>query len=225
MQAKIGKFTLRKVYLLPGLLGLTSIVSAAQFEASYYWDDRTYNSITLQVSARDLGAGFSVWGFTDFHGDQANAARRYDMTRSFSEYRLSNDRLGQWLHVKGLGVQLEFNDATAGNSDASWRTGLTWHIKTGPLWMLWRAFPLQGNANQQASVAWNLRLHDRLHLSGFADANVLSDKTVWVVEPQLNLRLLKPLWLLLEYRYHGFERLNPLLDGEGWALGLRYHLP
>ena len=75
------------------------------------------------------------------------------------------------------------------------------------------------------SIAYFIYLTQRLNLSGFADYNIRKgNDDQWVLEPQLNFRALDNTWLLLEYRYNGFEKDKPNTDGDGWAIGVRYDL-
>ncbi|MET1256402.1 hypothetical protein [Aliikangiella maris] len=214
-----------KCLLLIMLLPLAGQLQAqGNIDISYYWDNRDFNTATLQISKNDIPNGFSFWGFTDLHSAQDNSKQRDDFSRSFSEYRLTNDLLGQWTDIKDLKLQLEYNDATPGNSNHLLRFGVTYQlIQSSQGWLQLRVFPWQSRHHGQLSVAYFYRISDNLNISGFTDYNLNSrSDNEWIYEPQLNYRLLPNFWLLLEYRYNGYEENNPTLDGSGMALGFRY---
>ena len=88
-----------------------------------------------------------------------------------------------------------------------------------------RLFPAQNNKDEQISLGYFYVLNEDLNISGFADYNLRDgNKNQWVVEPQLNYKLSKNIWLALEYRCNGFEEDNPNLDGSGWAMGVKWNL-
>ncbi|WP_444997262.1 hypothetical protein [Aliikangiella sp. IMCC44359] len=212
--------------LLFALLSLpTQLIANNDIQTSYYWDNRDFNTATIQISNNDLGNGFSVWGFTDFHSNQDNSDDRYDLSRTFSEYRLSNNQIAKWTGVDHLGLQLEYNDSTPGNNNHQVRFGITYKQILGQsAWLQLRAFPLQSHNDGQLSLIYFYKISDGFNISGFADYNFNKNgKNQWVYEPQLNYQLSDNVWLLLEYRYNGFENSNPNLDGKGTALGIRYH--
>ena len=213
------------ISLLPLMLN-QPVIASATTSVSYYIDDRDFNSITLQLSAADLPQDFSVWGFTDFLGDQSHHDERKDFTRTFSEYRLSNSKLSKLTGIDGLGLQIEYDDATPNYNNTIWRNGLTYkHKLNGKHWLQLRAMPLQNNKDRQISLIYFASIMPRLNISGFADYNIRhGNGNQWVIEPQLNFRLLNKTWLLLEYRHNGFEQDNINLDGKGWAIGIRYDL-
>lgn len=202
-----------------------------KLKASYYFDSRDYNTLNIEVGG-SLPLGFSVWGFTDFHGDQDNAGSRGELTRTFSEYRLSHGGIGELLNIPGLGVQAEYNDMTPGDNNLG-RFGITYKhavpipelgcIGGKPGWLQLRCFPLETDGDGgQVSLIYFLPIHDRVSIAGFADINFIEGATDrWIVEPQLNVRIHNQFWAILEYRYNGFERANDDLDGEGWAVGMR----
>lgn len=196
-----------------------------QVDVSYYFDSRDFNTWSIFLLNKNLGAGFSFLGFTDFHSDQNKANDRYDVTRTFSEYRLSNNKIADWLNIDGMALQLEYNDITPGSSNNTFRFGLTYQSALSQNhWLQWRLFPVDSRNDHQISLIYFLTFSDKLNLSGFADYNfVKNGKNQWIVEPQLNYKLHSRLWILLEYRYNGFEDNNPYLDGSGTALGIRYH--
>lgn len=200
--------------------------TAATANFSYYQDNRDFNTMALQVAGSDLPHDFSVWGFTDFHSDQATEHKQEDFTRSFSEYRLNNTKLSEWINIAGLGLQLEYNDSTPGNNNTVWRGGLVYKHKFGKqLWTKLRLLPLQSNDDSQISLIFGLNFNPWLSLTGFADYNIRSNKeNLWVIEPQLNIRVSDNTYLLIESRYNGFEKNNATLDGTGLAVGVRYDL-
>lgn len=200
--------------------------SQANVSASYYWDDRHFNTLALQIASNSLPMDLSLWGFSDFHADQNNSHERQDFTKSFSEYRLSSNAPASWTGLKNLGAQIEYNDFTAGNENTLWRAGITYkYTFLDRLWMQLRVLPLQSNEDWQISLIYKLTITERLKLNGFADYNLRQDKgNMWVIEPQLEYKMSANSWLLLEYRLNDFEQDNPALDGYGWALGVRYHL-
>ncbi|MDH5435390.1 MAG: porin family protein [Gammaproteobacteria bacterium] len=195
-------------------------------QMQYYFDDRDFNTLGVVVSANDLPAGFSIWGFTDFHGDQNNANERYDITRSFSEYRLSNNKISDWTKIDNLGLQVEVNETSPGNNNTVWRGGITYKlVSSANNWLQLRLFPMQSNKHNQASLIYFYSITTNVKFSGFADYNIQDgSKNRWVVEPQLSYRLMDKAWLLLEYRYNGFEDAKATLDGSGWAIGISYDL-
>ncbi|MDH5377661.1 MAG: hypothetical protein OEX00_05010 [Gammaproteobacteria bacterium] len=201
----------------------TNVTANSDAQLSYYWDNRDFNTTTLQLSASDLGGGLSFWGFTDFHSDQNNADKRYDNSRTFSEYRLSSNSLGEVSGIDGLALQAEYNDFTTGNNNTTWRGGLTYKQQSGFGWAQLRILPVQSEGQGQISLIYFVKINDWMNFSGFADYNFLDEnQEVLVAEPQFNLQLFKRTWGLIEYRYNGFEAKNPALKGEGWAVGLRH---
>ena len=191
---------------------------------AYYADQREYNTASISVASTRPLLGFSLWGFSDLHGDQHGPAK--NLSRSFSEYRLSHNSLSKL--VPGLGLQAEANFLTPTNTLVS-RYGLTYrHTLPLPLstngWLQWRAFPVESDGDGgQLSLIYFLPLHDRVHLKGFADYNYShGGRASWVIEPELNFKVADGAWVLLEWRYNDFERRSTGLEGEGFALGLRY---
>lgn len=199
------------------------MMAQTQVSTSYYWDNRNFNTAQIALSAKQLGNGFSVWGFTDLHARQ-QTEDRYDLETSFSEYRLSNNRLANWTGIANLDLQLEYNDFTPGNDNSTWRGGFTYRTAWSEgTWTQLRIFPLQSRDMGQISLTYYWSISDKVKLSGFADYNFVDNgSNQWVVEPQFNFRLSKHLWALLEYRYNGFQDENINLDGSGLAAGLRF---
>ncbi len=203
-----------------------AVIAAPKVSVSYYMDNRDYNNVTLAVSKMGMPHGFSIWGFTDFLSDQNDEDNREDFSRTFSEYRFSNDKISEWTGIKGLGLQVEYNDFIPGNKNTTWRGGITYQQKfDNKHWGQVRWHPLQSNQDTQVSAAYFIHLTQRLNLTGFVDYNIRKgNEDQWVLEPQLNFRALENTWLLLEYRYNGFEKDKPNTDGDGWAIGVRYDL-
>ena len=190
---------------------------------SFYFDSRAFSTLAIGVTANKLPLGLQLWGFTDLHGPQNEADHGSDVTRSFSEYRLSHDGIGRLLNVSGFALQVEYNDFTPGRN-AIVRFGLTYkHSLPIPGWLQWRVFPVETDGNGgQLSLIYNFILHDRLRITGFADYNVANGGAkTWVIEPQLIVSLSPPIWGLLEFRYNGFESAAPELRGSGMAGGIQ----
>lgn len=172
--------------------------------------------------------GFSLWGFSDFHGD--HDSNDLGLNRSFSEYRLSHGSAAKLFNTPGFSFQAELNSITGDGNDVV-RAGLTYKHKL-PLpwgkgtkgWLQWRAFPYEtDNDGGQASLIFFLPISPRLQIKGFADYNVMEGaNNRWVVEPELNIQISRRLAALLEFRYNEFEDANPAIHGSGVALGIRY---
>ncbi len=226
-------------WLLP-VLGLAALApgnpvradesSPVQLSGAYYLDSRAFTTAAVGISSNRLPLGFTLWGFTDFHGDHDDDSLA--LTRSFSEYRLSHAGVGRVTGISGLGFQAELN-ALSGSGNDLVRIGFTYRHdlplpwlagggKTG--WLQWRAFPYESDDDGgQASLIFNLPITDRVHVKGFADYNVVdAGDNRWVVEPELNVRISERLWALLEVRYNEYEDANPSVRGSGVAMGLRY---
>ncbi|MFT5450787.1 MAG: hypothetical protein ACI9N9_000267 [Enterobacterales bacterium] len=217
--------TIKYILLLSLVISLTTQSKAAtQLDLSYYFDSRDFNTFALFVQNKDLGQDFSVWGFSDFHGQQNNKSERFQPDRSFSEYRLSNSKLADWTGIDGLGLQVEYNHISPKSKNV-WRGALTYKLPLGArLKMQLRILPIQNIDDEQVSIGYFYSINDKLNISGFADYNVRDDKkNQWVIEPQLNYKLAKDTWLIIEYRYNGFEDDNLNLEGSGWAIGLKWN--
>ncbi len=192
---------------------------------SYYWDNRDFTTLNLLTSTTGLPYDFSIWGFIDLHG--AHESSSTDLSRYFIEYRLNRKIDPDWVGgVDGLGFQAEFNDSEF-LSNNLFRFGLTYRHSLPEIlgrkgWLQWRGFPYETDGSgQQASLIYFLPLHERAWISGFADINFReSQKDVWVIEPQLTYKLDDRFSLLMEYRFNGYEDLNPTVQGEGVALGM-----
>lgn len=190
--------------------------------AVYLFDQRGFNSITLQLASNRLPAGLSLWGFTDFLADQEDPDSRTDIDRSFSEYRLSYNKLG----IKGLGLQAEYNYSRPSRSELG-RLGLTYKkvYKLANRYTVFnqlRLFPLETDGDGgQVSLIYSVKFSDKWLLSGFADYNVRENlSNEWVIEPMLRYYFHKKVAVALEYRFNGFEDANPALDGDGIAIGI-----
>ncbi len=216
-----------------GLLLAAPMATADSFKlsAASYVDSRSYATASVALSYNNLPGDFSVWGFTDFHGDQDSGDLR--LTRYFSEYRLSNSAPSRWLGIDGLSIQGEFNSIS--NGDDVTRFGLAYkheldvpwaHAGDRKAWLQWRLFPYEtDNDGGQASLIFFLPLTKNTHLQGFADYNVRdSAANRWLVEPEWNYRINSRVSALIEYRYNGFEDSNSNLRGSGVSLGLRVSL-
>ena len=192
---------------------------------SYYWDNRDFTTLNLLTSTTGLPYDFSIWGFTDLHG--AHESSSTDLSRYFIEYRLNRKIDPDWVGgLQGLGFQAEFNDSEF-LSNNLFRFGLTYRHALPEFlgrkgWLQWRGFPYETDGSgQQASLIYFLPLHERTWISGFADINLReSQSDVWVIEPQLTYQLDDRFSLLVEYRFNGYEDLNPAAKGEGVALGM-----
>lgn len=200
--------------------------------ALYVLDDRDFNSLAVYVSTLRFPLGISVWGFTEVNATQNDPAHRFDMTRTFSEYRFSHKGLGDMLNVNGLVAQVEYNDITP-QAGQLLRFGVAYrhNLKIpqfgsiGGLngWLQWRAHPYQTNGDGgQASIIYFLPFHNKVFISGWLDLNYSENSTPkWVFGPFLNLKMSERSWVVLRYNHNGIEEANPNLDGTGWALGVR----
>lgn len=200
----------------------TAISQSLDVSASYYADSREYSTLHATLSLKGLPGGFSVWGFTDFHSDQDDKYST-DLSRAFSEYRLSHSGLGRLLSIEGLGTQVEHNHISPGNVDVT-RIGLTYkHAIFDGSWLQWRVFPIETEDDrQQLSLIYALKLSPNFSVSGFVDYNIVEGgENRWVLEPELSYKVSQRLHLLLEYRFNEFEQANSALDGRGIALGFR----
>jgi hypothetical protein len=192
---------------------------------AYYWDNREFTTLNLLTSTTGLPYDFSIWGFIDLHG--AHKSSSTDLSRYFIEYRLNRKIDRDWVGgLDGLGFQTEFNDSESLSNNLL-RFGLTYRHSLPEFlgqkgWLQWRGFPYETDGSgQQASLIYFLPLHERVWISGFADINFgESLKDVWVIEPQLTYKFTDRFSFLVEYRYNGFEDMNPSVQGEGVALGI-----
>ena len=192
---------------------------------AYYWDNREFTTLNLLTSTTGLPYDFSIWGFIDLHG--AHKSSSTDLSRYFIEYRLNRKIDRDWVGgLDGLGFQTEFNDSESLSNNLL-RFGLTYRHSLPEFlgqkgWLQWRGFPYETDGSgQQASLIYFLPLHERVWISGFADINFRESlKDVWVIEPQLTYKFTDRFSFLVEYRYNGFEDMNPSVQGEGVALGI-----
>jgi hypothetical protein len=192
---------------------------------AYYWDNREFTTLNLLTSTTGLPYDFSIWGFIDLHGSHKSSST--DLSRYFIEYRLNRKIDRDWVGgLDGLGFQTEFNDSESLSNNLL-RFGLTYRHSLPEFfgqkgWLQWRGFPYETDGSgQQASLIYFLPLHERFWISGFADINFReSQKDVWVIEPQLTYKFTDRFSFLVEYRYNGFEDINPSVQGEGVALGM-----
>lgn len=203
-------------------------LDAVKLAGAYYLDSRAFSTASIGLSSDRLPGGFSLWGFSDFHGD--HDSNDLGLNRSFSEYRLSHGSAAKLFNTPGFSFQAELNSITGDGNDVV-RAGLTYKHKL-PLpwgkgtkgWLQWRAFPYEtDNDGGQASLIFFLPISPRLQIKGFADYNVMEGaNNRWVVEPELNIQISRRLAALLEFRYNEFEDANPAIHGSGVALGIRY---
>jgi len=220
----------RKVLSSPEMKNpIKGIVKSSSHKTSanlaYYWDNRDFTTLNLLTSTTGLPYDFSIWGFIDLHG--AHKSSSTDLSRYFIEYRLNRKIDRDWVGgLEGLGFQTEFNDSESPSNNLL-RFGLTYRHSLPEFfgqegWLQWRGFPYETDGSgQQASVIYFLPLYERVWISGFADINFReSQKNIWVIEPQLSYKFSERFSLLLEYRYNGFEDINPTVQGEGVALGV-----
>ncbi|HHZ69931.1 MAG TPA: hypothetical protein EYO51_03305 [Methylococcaceae bacterium] len=198
-------------------------------DATYLFDHREYNSLTVSGGFKNLPLGFNAWGFIDILSDQNNESNRFDFTRYFLEYRLRRTLDPEWvMGVKGLGLEVEYNDANGANNNLL-RFGVNYKhdiplIAGQKSWLQWRYFPIQTNqyARSQASVVYRLGLTKRLYIRGFADFNIDEDgKNRWVAEPQLHYEIIDNVNFVLEGRINEYEGANAKLTGTGVAFGLQ----
>jgi hypothetical protein len=178
----------------------------------------------MQTMHKGLPWGLNLWGFTDFNGTQGTRDDHFELTQFFTEYRLRKP-LPKLYKVEGLGVELEYNEAS-GADNGLLRVGLTFkHAVSTPYgtgWLQWRGLPYETDGSgQQLSMIHFFALGERLTLAGFSDFNLNKHgPNRWVAESQLACLIHGQLWLTLEARYNGFQSANPSLDGSGIALGL-----
>ena len=206
---------------------IANIVKNGGAAITYYGDSRDFNTLDILTYA-DLPGGVKFWGFTDIHSDMHKPSARFELTRYFMEYRLSREIPSNWVFgIKGLGVQVEYNDATGPNNSLLNFSPLTYKLelelpweKKG--WVQFRAFPYVTKGDRQAiSFTCFIPITDRLALGGFADWNFIDrapDR--WVAEPQLTYRIYKNISVALEFRYNEFEMASKTLSGWGIASGL-----
>lgn len=197
----------------------------------YIFDDRDFNSLAVYVSTLRFPLGISVWGFTEVNADQDDAVHRFDLTRTFSEFRFSHNGLGDILNVKGLVAQIEYNDSTPFPGPLL-RFGVAYrhNLKIPQLgsvgglngWLQWRAHPYQtGGSGGQASLIYFLPFHKKAFINGWLDLNYSENfRRKWVFGPFLNLKIGERSWVVFRYNYNGIEDAIGL-DGTGWGLGLR----
>ncbi len=198
-------------------------------DATYLFDHREYNTLTISGGFKNLPLGFNAWGFVDIHSEQNNESNRFDFTRYFLEYRLRRTLDPEWvMGIQGLGLEVEYNDSNGANNNLL-RFGIYYKhdipLITGQKsWVQWRYFPIQTNRNakSQASMVYRIGLTDRFYVSGFADFNIDENgKNRWVAEPQLNYEIIDNVNFVLEGRINEYEEANPNLTSTGVALGLK----
>ena len=199
----------------------------------YYFDSRDFNTINLTVLVPKLPYRFHLFGYTNLHGRQGRGGQRFDVRETFSEYRLSNYTLGDQLGVDGLHFFAEANYRSPGRPSIGRAgvgvkrkvEGFALFVDRPPQFTL-RLVPLETDGDGgQLSSNYLIPLHQRIHLSGFADYNLASSGShAWVDEAQLNVKLFDPVSLVLEFRHNGFLAGVPRKRSTGWAPGLRVDL-
>lgn len=220
----LAKYLIAVLALIPVICDAQS---RSQSTLTYYADQRDYNSLNIQTHSQLIPTTLDIWGFTDFHSQQDQSSRRFDLTRYFAEYRLRTALDKRWMRgIAGLGVEIEYNDSS-GPGNELLRMGITYRHPL-PLsgrsrgWLQWRLLPYETDGSgQQFSLIHFLAWGDRLALTGFADFN--HDETAanrWVAESQVSYVLSGSLRAVAEVRYNGFEEANPALDGTGVAIGV-----
>jgi hypothetical protein len=81
----------------------------------------------MQTMHKGLPWGLNLWGFTDFNGTQGTRDDHFELTQFFTEYRLRKP-LPKLYKVEGLGVELEYNEAS-GADNGLLRVGLTFQAR------------------------------------------------------------------------------------------------
>ena len=86
-----------------------------------------------------------------------------------------------------------------------------------------RASPLETDGEgTQLGTSYQIPLWQRLFLNGFSEYNIQpGGSNRWMNESQINLRVLEPLSLVVEFRHNGFLSGVPNKDSVGWAPGIR----
>jgi hypothetical protein len=221
---------MRKLILILIFILLPIVAQARpDLTLKYHFDSRGYNTFGIWTSEFDFPYGFGFWGFTDLHGSESDPSNsRFAITRSFSEYRISNSLIGDWVHLKGLYFEAELNALSVSQDLIRFGVGYSYSFSLfgndpGTIWF--RGFPIQTNGHSgELSVEWFIPLHERINFSGFTDFDINANgdnNHLWVIEPALNFHLTNSLFFQFEYRYNDYERVVGL-EGQGWALGIGY---
>jgi len=199
-----------------------------KFSLTQYFDSRRFETATLFSKVDHLPLGLQLWGFTELHGNQSRPDGRLPLDRYFMEYRLLRPLGSSWLsNSDAAGAIAEYDDLN-GLKNRVVRLGIYYQHATslpgvGKAFLQWRVFPWESDGRGwQASVSYRVPLTNRVSVTGFADANLLGGGVHrWLYEPQLNVRLNEHLSAVTEFRYNGFERVDPDQQAAGVALGLR----
>ena len=105
----------------------------------------------MQTMHKGLPWGLNLWGFTDFNGTQGTRDDHFELTQFFTEYRLRKP-LPKLYKVEGLGVELEYNEAS-GADNGLLRVRLTFkHAVSTPYgtgWLQWRGLPYETDGSGQ----------------------------------------------------------------------------
>ncbi len=202
------------------------------FDFNYYRDSREFNSFTTNLLATMEG-GFQYFSLTNLESE-VEASDKTDSTIYYTEQNL------RWqLSQNGLFMLSTQAALQSGEKNDLARAGVLVNITAlSPLAEFAKAhdfafgvnlFPIQ--VDELKGYHWQIEYFykfqiarkffaDRLYLSGFADQNIGPDKTTWVTEHQLGLRIFDNFFLVSEYRINEFLKKNT-----GWATGLEYVLP
>ena len=204
-------------------------IPKAKLGLTHYFDSRQYETLTVFSQLDDLPLGLRLWGFTDFHGDPKHPDGRFHLDRFFMEYRALAPLKSDWLSKSDeFGGIAEYDDFN-GPGNSLVRFGAYYqHVlplagkRTGSL--QWRVFPFETDGRgSQVSLSYSIPLADRISISGFADLNFVTEGAdLWLIEPQLNVRLNKHVAVVLEFRHNGFEQAAAGVSGTGVALGLAF---
>ena len=194
---------------------------------TYMLDERHFTSNGFGSMINKLPWGLSMLGLTEFYSDHNDASAQMDMDRTFSEYRITESWLGPKIGIKGLGLQLEYNQATPVDFKLG-RAGISYfHTFKSPWkttgWANWRWFPVETDGEGgQLSFAFEVPITKKLFLGGYFDWDYGDkDPDYWVCEPELLYRVNKHFAFAVEYRYNDYERRIPGIEGRGWAFGIR----
>lgn len=186
-------------------------------------DSRGYSTFGSWFSLSNLRHGFKILGFHDLHSEQAMINNLFGFNRVFTEYRISNDKLGEWLGAP-FDIQVEFNSFSASGSRRA-RFGIQKKINfQKSSFVNLRFMPIETDEGGQFSLFTSIPfINGKFRFSGFFDLNVLNYKT-WdvaiVSEPALRYFVTDHAAVMLEYRWNSFENRNLNLEGTGIAVGL-----
>ncbi|MDA0205239.1 MAG: hypothetical protein O3A53_02295 [Acidobacteria bacterium] len=205
------------------------LIPRAKLGITHYFDSRQYETLSVLSQLNNLPLGLRLWGFTDLHGDQQHPDGRFHLDRFFMEYRALAPLKSDWLSKSDeFGGIAEYNDFN-GPGNSLVRFGAYYqHVlplvgrRRGSL--QWRVFPFETDGRgTQVSLSYSIPLTARIGINGFADLNFITEGAdLWLIEPQLNVRLSKHVAAVLEFRHNGFEQVAAGVNGTGFALGLQF---